>query len=138
MGRKPKVKVKEKTAISFEKDTGITRNSKARANIVEAETLIKGARKWLDEHKGEVCKKSFPDVCKVLGVQFSNAHNLSWEFSPSNPRGVFKHLTVKYKVYVGRHYGIDKDLNKQSVSFRELSVKDIPETDKETRKVLSG
>jgi len=117
--------------INFEKDT------KVKPDTTKAELLIKSAREWLDKHEGEVAKKSFTEVRDLLGVG-SNSHNLSWLFSPSNRNGPFRELSIKYRVYVGRHNGLDKDVNKQSVTFRNLRVKDIPEEETEIRKQLSG
>lgn len=131
-------KVADKPVINLVKDMGVTRSNKSVANIPQAEEMLKFARGWLDEHKGEVCKTTFLDASKVLGVQFSNSHNLSWAFSPSNPRGPFKELTYKYRIYVGRHHGTDSDLEKQEISFRELARKDVPEEEKEVRSKLFG
>ena len=134
----------EETKIEFEVDTG----KHTVTNLKQAEDLIKSARKWLDEHKDMAnpqAKFGFISVCKLLGFWKSsknssagsptidNSHNLSWKFSPSNPNAPFRELALKYRVYVGRHNGIAKDPAIQSVSFRQMTITDIPEGDKETR-----
>ena len=112
--------------------------TKSEVNVEKAELLLKSAKEWLTQHKGERAQQSFKEVSEFLGVKFSNAHNLSWVFSPHNKRSPVRELAVKYGVYVGRHNGLDKKPENQSITFRDMRITDIPEDEKELRRKLSG
>lgn len=138
MVKQKKTKVmKEKPETFFKIDTGTPRGLKTKC-VKEVEELLKDSRKFLDQNKGKRANVPYPDFCKRLGVQLSKAHQFIWEFSPSNPKGSFRDLAIKYRIYVGGHGRTSEDPTKSEVTFRDMIVTDIPERDKESRSLLSG